>query len=174
MPVTSDAVRRRQIVEAARDCFLRFGYAKTSLDDIARHANLSRPLLYRKYRNKEEIFAAVFELVFEGRYPAAEAVVEGPGSKRDKLLRVYEILLIEPWLEVSKAPAAGDFYQACERLLPQVLGKYERNRVRCTQAILGNKELAEVFSLAVDGLEIDLPSVPVLRRRLQLLIERFV
>lgn len=174
MPMVRDQDRRRQIVEAARDCFLRYGYAKTSLDDIARAASLSRPLLYRKYRNKEEIFAAVFELVFEKRYPAAEAALEAPGSKRDKLLRVYEILLIEPWQEVSRTPGAGDFYAACERLLPDVLAKYDRMRLRCTQAILGNKELAELFSRAVDGLEMDLPSVPVLRRRLQLLVERFV
>jgi AcrR family transcriptional regulator len=174
MAPVRDADRRKQIVEAARDCFLRFGYAKTSLDDIAKAANLSRPLLYRKYRNKEEIFAAVFEMVFEKRYPAAEAVLEGPGSKRDKLLRVYEILLVEPWLEVARAPAASDFYAACERLVPHVLAKYERMRLKCTQAILGSRELAEVFSRAVDGLEMDLPTAPVLRRRLQLLAERFV
>src|SRR5689334_23132155 len=123
MAPVRDVDRRRQIVDAARACFLRFGYAKTSLDDIAKQAGLSRPLLYRKFKNKEEIFAAVFESVFEARYPAAEAVLEGPGSKRDKLLRVYEILLVEPWLEVARAPGAADFYAACERLIPEVLAK---------------------------------------------------
>jgi AcrR family transcriptional regulator len=168
-----DAVRRRAIVAAARHCFLKFGYGKTSLDDIAKQANLSRPLIYRKYKNKEEIFAAVYEHVFEARYPAAEAVLDGGGSRRDKLMRVYEILLIEPWVEVAGAPMSAEFYDACERLLPKVQAKYEKLRLRCTQAILGSRELAEVFMLAVDGLEADLPSVTVLRRRLQLLVERF-
>jgi AcrR family transcriptional regulator len=168
-----DAVRRREIVEAARACFLRFGYAKTSLDDIAREAGLSRPLIYRKYRNKEEIFAAVFESVFGARYPAAEAAANGAGSKRDRLFRVHEILLVDPWNEVVGAPMAAEFYALCEQLLPAVQAKYERTRQKCTQQILGDKELTEVFNLAVDGLAIDLPSPAQLRKRLRVLVERF-
>jgi AcrR family transcriptional regulator len=168
-----DAARRRAIIEAARHCFLKFGYGKTSLDDIAKQANLSRPLIYRKFKNKEEVFAAVYEHVFATRYPAAEAVLTGTGTRRDKLLRVYEILLIEPWVEVSGAPMSAEFYDACARLLPKVQAKYERLRLKCTQEILGSREVAEVFMLAVDGLESDLPTPPVLRRRLQLLVDRF-
>ncbi len=46
---------------AARATLLRFGFAKTSIDDIAREAKLSRLLIYRKFKNKEEILAAAFE-----------------------------------------------------------------------------------------------------------------
>jgi hypothetical protein len=37
-----DAARRRLILDAARDCFLKFGYAKTSFEDIAKQAVISR------------------------------------------------------------------------------------------------------------------------------------
>ncbi len=49
---------------AARWCFLHFGYEKTSLEDIAKRAAISRPLLYLTFKNKEQIFGAVFEEVF--------------------------------------------------------------------------------------------------------------
>ncbi|PTL77226.1 TetR/AcrR family transcriptional regulator [Vitiosangium sp. GDMCC 1.1324] len=169
-----DAMRRAEILEAARECFLQFGYAKTSLDDIARRANISRPLIYRKFKNKEDIFAALFDFMLEGRYPKAEQALAGPGSKRDKLFRVYELLLLEPWDEMVGAPMAAEFYEACSRLLPEVEAKHERLLLKLTQAILETKELSEVFMLAVDGLQGDLPATRVLRRRLQLLVERFV
>jgi TetR/AcrR family transcriptional regulator, transcriptional repressor of aconitase len=169
-----DAQRRAAILQAALECFLQFGYAKTSLDDIARRANISRPLIYRKFKNKDDIYTAVLEDLFERRYPRAEQVLTSPGSQRDKLLRVYEILLLEPWDELMGAPMAADLYEVCSRLFPQVEAKHVRMQLKLTQAILENKELSEVFMLAVDGLQSDLPTTRVLRRRLQLLVERFV
>ena len=52
--------RKVEIILAARWCFLNFGFAKTSIDDIAKRANLSRTLVYKSFKNKEEIFKAVF------------------------------------------------------------------------------------------------------------------
>jgi AcrR family transcriptional regulator len=166
--------RRSDIVASARQCFLQFGFAKTSLDDIARRAGISRPLIYRQFANKEEIFSAVFADVFGERYPAAERALAAPGTRREKLFRVHEILLLEPWDEMMGAPMAAEFYEACSRLIPAAEAEYESRRLRYTRAVLGSKELAELFVLALDGLEADLPPTRVLRRRLQLLIERFV
>ncbi|SEU22882.1 TetR/AcrR family transcriptional regulator [Stigmatella erecta] len=169
-----DALRRKAILEAARGCFLQFGYAKTSLDDIAQRANISRTLIYRKFKNKDDIFSALLDFMFEERYPKADAVLAGPGGKRDKLLQVYELLVVEPWGELAGTPMVAEFYEACSRLFPEVDSKHERLRLKYTQAVLEPKEIAELFMLAVDGLLADLPPVRTLRRRLQLLAERFV
>ncbi len=169
-----DVQRRREILEAARACFLQFGYAKTSLDDIAKRAGISRPLIYRKFKNKEDVFSAVYEDLMEGLYPGVEAVLAGRGSPREKLLGVYEHLLLQPWEAVMSGPMASEFFEACARIVPEVEAKHARLRLKYTQAVLGAKELSEVFILAVEGLGADLPSVRVLRRRLQILVERFV
>jgi AcrR family transcriptional regulator len=168
-----DAERRRAILDAALTCFTQFGYAKTSLDDIARRANLSRPLLYRKYRNKEDIFSAVYDDVFEARYPIAEQILAGRGSRRDKLFRIYEVLCVEPWALVMDAPMAQEFYDACMQVIPEIHAKHERKLLDLTRRLVGSKEVAEVLMLAVDGLFVDLPSVAVLRKRLRVLIDRF-
>jgi len=39
----------RRIIDAARDCCGRYGWSKTTLDDIARSAGLSRATLYRAF-----------------------------------------------------------------------------------------------------------------------------
>lgn len=169
-----DAERRRAILDAALSCFTQFGYAKTSLDDIARRANLSRPLLYRKYRNKEDIFGAVYDGVYEARYPIVEQILAGKGSRRDKLRRMVEILCIEPWALVMDAPMAREFYDACTQVVPEIHDKHERKMLALTARLLGSREEAEVLGLAVDGMFVDLPSVAVLRKRLGVLVDRFV
>jgi TetR/AcrR family transcriptional regulator, transcriptional repressor of aconitase len=168
-----DATRRRVLLDAARACFLQFGYAKTSLDDIAKRANISRPLIYRKFKNKEALFAAVYDDTFDARYPQAEQVLAGRGARRDKLLRLYEIVVIDTWAMMMTTPMASEFYEACMRVLPEIHAKHERRLLDLTRELLGARDVAEVFMLAVEGQMTDLPSVSVLRKRLQLLVERF-
>lgn len=171
--MSSDDSRRRAILDAALACFLQYGYSKTSLDDVAKRAQLSRPLLYKKFRNKEAIFAALYDEMYEVRYPRIVTVVEGKGPKRSKLERACEIILIEPWELVCRAPAAAEFYTACEHVIPEILEKHDRMLQALCTKVLGDATLAEVFLLAVEGLYTDVPDVPTLRARLHILIERF-
>lgn len=168
-----DTQRRRDILAAARASFLQFGFAKTSMDDIARHAGISRPLLYRKFKNKEEILAAVFEELFDGRYDRVEAIVASRASRREKLLRIYEVLYLEPWAEMMGSPMAPELYQACVRFDPGGVEKRERLRLKYTQAVVGGRDVAEVFMLSVEGLSGGVPSTAVLRRRIEVLVEHF-
>ena len=170
-----DAARRRVILDAARDCILKFGYAKSSLEDIAKQAAISRPLIYRKFKSKEEIFGAVLEDLFETQYRAAEQALAKPVSKREKLMSLYEALLLEPWKElIVDAPMGAEFYETCSRVTPDINERRKKIQLKYTQAVLGTKEVAEVFMLAVDGFTQDLPAPKVLRRRLEVLIDRFV
>lgn len=174
-PIDRDAARRRGILDAARDCFLKFGYAKTSLEDIAKQAAISRPLIYRKFQSKEEIFAAVLEDIFETSYRAAEHALRKPESKREKLMSLYEALLLEPWRQfIVDAPMGAEFYETCSRVAPEIEKRHSKMQLKYAQTILGSKEVSEVFMLAVDGLIQDLPAPKVLRRRLEVLIDRFV
>ena len=170
-----DAARRRVILDAARDCILKFGYAKSSLEDIAKQAALSRPLIYRKFKSKEEIFGAVLEDIFETQHRAAEHALAKPVSKREKLMSLCEALLLDPWKElIVDAPMGAEFYEACSRVTPDINESHRKIQLKYTQAVLGTKEVSEVFMLAVDGLHQDLPATKVLRRRLEVLIDRFV
>jgi AcrR family transcriptional regulator len=171
--IDRDSLRRRALITAARECFLRVGYAKASLDDIARQAGIPRPLVYQKLPTKEAALAAVFTDLFRHRYPAALAVVQKHASRQHRLMRLYDILLIEPWDLMMGAPLAGELHEACGRVIPEVELDYKRRCLRFTHAILESQELAELFVLAVNGLQGDLPKTAVLRRRMQLLIARF-
>jgi len=167
------AVRRARILTAARWCFLNFGFAKTAFEDIAKRANLSRTLLYRIFKNKEEIYQAVFVDWLVSRHPAAKQAAKGPGSPYERLLSVCRLLALEPWAEMAGTPMGREFLEACERIDPENEALYRKVAHECVAAILGDEASAEVFLLALDGLLADQPSTEVLEQRTQLLAARF-
>ena len=58
-------------LDAAAECYLRIGVARTTAADIARAAGISRATLYRRYGSHEAIFLAV--LTRESEAMAADA-----------------------------------------------------------------------------------------------------
>ena len=65
--------RRQAILQAAIQAFAAYGFRKTSMDDIARGAGMSRPALYLHYRNKEDIFRALIEAFYAANADALRA-----------------------------------------------------------------------------------------------------
>ena len=54
-----DDGKRGAILKAAFEVFITYGFRKTSMDDIARAAGMSRPGLYQLFANKTDIFRAL-------------------------------------------------------------------------------------------------------------------
>ena len=58
--VPSDtAAARERLVDAAETCIDRFGLAKTTVEDVAREAAVSRATIYRYFANRDELVLAV-------------------------------------------------------------------------------------------------------------------
>ncbi len=51
--------RRNQILGAAAETIIRFGYDKTTMSDIAEQAGLTRAIVYLHFDNKESLFEAL-------------------------------------------------------------------------------------------------------------------
>ncbi|MGG4046709.1 MULTISPECIES: TetR/AcrR family transcriptional regulator [Paenibacillus] len=52
---------KAKIREAAIDLFMKKGYHATSIDDVSKHAGVSKGLLYNYYKGKEELLSAMVE-----------------------------------------------------------------------------------------------------------------
>jgi AcrR family transcriptional regulator len=64
MPKVSQAhivARRRQILDAARECFAANGFHQTSMQDVFNVSRLSAGAVYRYFKSKEELVVAVVE-----------------------------------------------------------------------------------------------------------------
>lgn len=52
-------MRKDEIVKAAENVFIRLGYEKASMDEVAREAQFTRKTIYRYFANKEDLYLAV-------------------------------------------------------------------------------------------------------------------
>lgn len=165
--------RRINVLDAARWCFLNFGFAKTSLDDIAKRANISRTLIYRMFKDKAEIFRAVFEHWLMADLPLARAAAGRAGDPYDRLVEVCRIVAEKPYSVMFGAPMAGEFFDACEKIDQAVSKAHRRAALACIAEILGDAFTANVFVLSLDGLLADDPTPATLSKRVQVLAARF-
>jgi len=56
-----DPAKRQQILEGARNVFMRLGFDAASMNDVTREAGVSKGTLYVYFANKEELFSAIIE-----------------------------------------------------------------------------------------------------------------
>ncbi len=82
---------QQTILELARKRFERFGFRKTTIDEICRDGGISKKTVYRHFRDKEELFARV--LIQEARSARAEILrrlgeVSDPAERLERLIRV--------------------------------------------------------------------------------------
>lgn len=77
--------RRRRIQRAAREVFAEKGYAKTSIEQVARQASLSVGAIYLYFRSKEDLYVSLLEEtfeVFEAELTQIRSRVDLPTSER--------------------------------------------------------------------------------------------
>lgn len=165
--------RKKDILDAALHCFLNFGYSKTSMDDVAKKAGISRPLIYLKFKNKEDLLLGLFDHIMEGRLEEAEKVCKTNLTKKEKLGRMVEILKIEPWSKISGCPMSQEFFNTCCDMDEKSFEKFEKHKLKILTEILGDKAEAEVFAMACEGQVEDVPSCSILKKRFDILVDKF-
>ena len=55
------AARRAQLIEVGRSLFAKHGYDATSVEEIAEHAKVSKPIVYEHFGGKEGLYAVVVD-----------------------------------------------------------------------------------------------------------------
>jgi AcrR family transcriptional regulator len=93
--------RRQQIMNAARKVFSINGFMKTTMEDIAREAELSPGTLYLYFKNKDELYASLSVVVLEHLYEKLKRVyikeAQNPQMRIDDLKQtLYDIYEVDP------------------------------------------------------------------------------
>ncbi len=73
---------RRALLTAARELFAANGFQATRTEEIVQRAGLTRGALYHHFRDKEDLFRAVYEEVTAEVTALAAATVGGPARQR--------------------------------------------------------------------------------------------
>jgi AcrR family transcriptional regulator len=128
-------LRRDAILDAAHRRFSHFGYARTTLDDIAAEADVPRSAITRYFRDKDDMFRAVSERQYDQALATARS---GVGGSLADALRAALRARVE-----LAVPAAGPQSYSAEFLDPdsEIVGEISRAFTRDYLAVL-----AELFA----------------------------
>lgn len=94
------------ILDAAFRAFASYGYRRTSMEDIARGAGLSRTALYLHFRSKEDIFRSLAVRYFHETKAALRAALAGPGPL-DAVLRAAFVAKDGKFMEIVMSTPHG-------------------------------------------------------------------
>jgi len=83
-------LRRRAILEAAKEVFLEKGFEASRMEDIAERCELGKGTIYFYFRNKEELYLALLQEGVNELFERIEKRLEEEGEPEEVLKRVGE------------------------------------------------------------------------------------
>ncbi|WP_425840128.1 TetR/AcrR family transcriptional regulator [Streptomyces fractus] len=117
-PSPDDGDRRTLVLESAMATFARFGYRKTSMEEVARAAHISRPGLYFLFSSKEDLFRAAVTRTLERDISAIERIL----ADTDRPLPERVVEAFDQWAGRYIGPLSGDITAVIEDN-PRLLGE---------------------------------------------------
>jgi AcrR family transcriptional regulator len=104
--------KKRRIINAAKAVFLKYGYRRVTMNDLALAAGVSRPALYLVFPKKEDVFCGVVREMAREISEEVNRGLESIKSPIEKLKFVCEIWMIQPFDWVNESPEAKEVYES--------------------------------------------------------------
>ena len=144
-----DTARRKHVLTTALSTFARFGYRKTSMDDVARAADISRPGLYFLFSSKENLFRAAVIDALDGDLDRAGQVLRDlERPLRDRLIEAFDL-----WAGRYVGAMASEVAVLIDTnpaLLGQIVTAYPQRFIEMTMNALADAVPARRKGLAAD------------------------
>ena len=99
---------RLRIIAAATSVFARYGFKRTTMNDIAREAGVSRSTLYGLFSDKEELLQASMIQYFDDAISGINEHLDDSMSLDRQLDLVFEWVVVRGFKMTKQAPDAKD------------------------------------------------------------------
>lgn len=153
--------RRTRILKAATAVFLRYGFAKTTMVDIAEATGLTRPTLYQEFPDKESVFHAVVDDMVATKLAEIRAGLGRRKTLEAKLRFACDAWGAEGFDLVRAHPDAADMfamgfssvcrgYEGFGELLEEIL-REPVGRTPSDQGAQSARDLARMMVYAIKG-----------------------
>ena len=131
----SDDPRRCKLLDAAVTVFTRFGFRKTSMDEVARAAGVSRQGLYLHFTAKEELFRSAVEHALSTALGGAlDRLGDGSASLEERLVGAFD-----EWVgryAGAMGAEASDLMDASGALLGAMLAEHEERFLEAVSKVI--------------------------------------
>ena len=140
--------RRQQIIVAAKRVFSEKGFSKTTMEDIAREAELSPGTLYLYFKNKDELYASLSLRILQYMNIRLEDVTkETDGNPAQKIESIkealYDVYQFDPMILINMFHLqSGETLKNISPALLDNITELSRNSLQI---------LADIFKKTSDG-----------------------
>ena len=181
-----DDLKRQRILERAAKVFLAYGIQRTTMDDIAKAAEMSRPALYLLFRNKIDIYQAIALSYFDASVAGARQVLAGDGPIDERLNLLLERSIFAMMEEFMRSPHGPEILDMKNQLAAEVLAGWKRAMASLVAEALDRaardsgvdlaargysaETLASLFWDAIEGMKARLQNLDELREAARSLV----
>jgi AcrR family transcriptional regulator len=170
------AERRAQLLDVARKVFGTSGFHAVSMDDVAKEAGVTKPILYDHFPSKKELYLALLDADLAVLHENVRKALKSPIGNRERIRASFQAYFdfVEDeadgfrLLMQEAVGAERDFRERVAQVRDQILSEVADLIARESQGRLG-REHAETVALALVGMVETVaqhdPSRPVESRR---------
>ncbi len=133
---------RDLILDAMDGLMARYGFRKTTVDDVAREARVSRRTIYTYFSSKEELGLASIERVVQGAQALMEQELAKPDTAEARLRRMLTARVM------ARVEAVQEYHVSLDELFEAVRPEYMSRR-----AYFFERERALIMSALEMGVE---------------------
>lgn len=127
---------RKNLLETAEQVFARFGFEKTTMKDIAKHARKGKSSLYYYFSSKEDIFKAVVKTEAERFKTIIADGLENIDDTKERIKQYFSIRM-HRFQELSNLYAAmrNDYLRKLD-FIENIREKYDLEEIEFIQRLL--------------------------------------
>lgn len=147
-----------RILDAAREVFFRYGYARTTMADVAQAAGMSRPALYLVFPGKAELFSAVVHRINAETFQTIHAGLGALETLEQKLVFVFEQWVAKAYDIAYASPDAKDLFDYALRAMQEVSTQFQaflaellREAVHASRLRVTPEEIARTLLFSIHG-----------------------
>ncbi|WP_257314109.1 TetR/AcrR family transcriptional regulator [Geothrix fuzhouensis] len=175
--------KKARVLEAAESVFLRFGYRRTTMGDLAAAAGMSRPALYLVFCNKEEVFEAVLRAFTARTLAEVRQGLDARPTPLEKLRFAFDLWAVRPFGFFEASPelreplhgglafAKGAIDQAVAAFEAELVGILAPLSATAPAKALAPEQIARVLTRAVHGFKESAKDADELRTMIDGLLE---
>jgi AcrR family transcriptional regulator len=169
-------IKEEHVLSAARSVFMRYGFKRATMGDLAEAAQMSRPALYLLFSSKEDVFRAVVSQLFTDMLREIREDVSQHDGAAEQLIFAFEVWCVRPFEMIQISPDAKDIlesgYEFAAEITVQAFADFEQILADVLHPLVNAQaetnlsavQLAHILTAAVQGFKESASSVVALRQ----------
>jgi AcrR family transcriptional regulator len=151
-----DNEKRMRILHAAQSLFIRYGVKRTSIDEVARAADLAKGTLYLYYDSKEMLFAEVAKNICADILAEANLAAAMPAPLGERLVGILDAEIGVLHRLVEHSPHVRELTETKEAMASATFATLDRDIAELITTVISEEGIArqgaaEMFLAAAVG-----------------------